>query len=565
MALYKWSTKLSGTGDWFHPEHEWNTGQILYKTAGGYDWDVVIQSDWNQTNQSAPDYIKNKPTVDSSLDTGSTNAIQNWAVATAVNSITWDISTIQWQITSIWTDKQDTLVSWTNIKTINSTSLLWSGDIAVQPTLISGTNIKTINNTSLLWSWNIAVQATLVSGTNIKKINNQSILGSWNLTVSWLPSGWTTWQVVTKTANWATWADNPWITVSWASFGSFINACKESWTQHTKTYSTSSSALNDTYVFKWKWWIWIKSFHWASSTASLSINWVTVLSENTGSGTYTTKYNIWPFTMSEWDYATFYTGSTWSSSSMVANVYDYYDWNTPVTKAWIYFSSSLWLISLSRDWTNWVTIKDRNLGATSNDVTSSSSYWNYYMYGNNYAFSSSWASSTSSSQKDWSAYWPWNYYRSSTYFTHSAWNIKMWDNSNNMNLWWDETNTNAARQWPCSEWYHIPSRSEWRDVFNTLEEFWLNTKEWLKKYLFMPLAWALSYDYWALIDTGTLWFWATTERVDNYNEFYWWWWRNWWEVGSRNIDWANAIPIRPFKNEPVQPTLDWDALYQPSS
>ena len=51
--------------------------------------------------------------------------------------------------------KQDTLVSGTNIKTVNNTSLLGSGNISVQPTLVSGTNIKTINSTSLLDSGNI--------------------------------------------------------------------------------------------------------------------------------------------------------------------------------------------------------------------------------------------------------------------------------------------------------------------------------------------------------------------------------------------------------------------------
>jgi len=79
---------------------------------------------------------------------------------------------------------QPTLVSGTNIKTVNSTSLLGSGNVAVQPTLISGTNIKTVNSTSLLGSGNIAVQPTLVSGTNIKTINNESILGSGNITIS---------------------------------------------------------------------------------------------------------------------------------------------------------------------------------------------------------------------------------------------------------------------------------------------------------------------------------------------------------------------------------------------
>lgn len=52
-----------------------------------------------------------------------------------------------------------------------------------QATLVSGTNIKTINNNSLLGSGNISVQETLVSGTNIKTIGGNSILGSGDLSV----------------------------------------------------------------------------------------------------------------------------------------------------------------------------------------------------------------------------------------------------------------------------------------------------------------------------------------------------------------------------------------------
>jgi hypothetical protein len=85
--------------------------------------------------------------------------------------------------------KQDTLVSGTNIKTINSTSLLGSGDFAVQETLVSGTNIKTINSTSLLGSGDVDVQETLVSGTNIKTINSNSLLGSGDIAISASPSG----------------------------------------------------------------------------------------------------------------------------------------------------------------------------------------------------------------------------------------------------------------------------------------------------------------------------------------------------------------------------------------
>lgn len=65
------------------------------------------------------------------------------------------LSTGDW---NAFNNKQDALSSGVNIKTINSTSVLGSGNIAVQPTLVSGTNIKTINSNSLLGSGNVSVQ-----------------------------------------------------------------------------------------------------------------------------------------------------------------------------------------------------------------------------------------------------------------------------------------------------------------------------------------------------------------------------------------------------------------------
>jgi len=66
--------------------------------------------------------------------------------------------------------KQELLVSGTNIKTVNSTSLLGSGDVAVQETLVSGTNIKTINSVSLLGSGDITI-----SGGAARSINKMAI------------------------------------------------------------------------------------------------------------------------------------------------------------------------------------------------------------------------------------------------------------------------------------------------------------------------------------------------------------------------------------------------------
>jgi hypothetical protein len=79
------------------------------------------------------------------------------------NGVTYDTKSLTGA--NVVSGLQPTLVSGTSIKTINSTTLLGSGDLAVQPTLVSATNIKTINSTSLLGSGDIAISTGLTVGT----------------------------------------------------------------------------------------------------------------------------------------------------------------------------------------------------------------------------------------------------------------------------------------------------------------------------------------------------------------------------------------------------------------
>jgi len=84
-------------------------------------------------------------------------------------------------ITNVETEinsKQATLVSGTNIKTINSASLLGSGDVAVQETLVSGTNIKTINSTSLLGSGDISISASAGGSDTQIQFNDSGACGA---------------------------------------------------------------------------------------------------------------------------------------------------------------------------------------------------------------------------------------------------------------------------------------------------------------------------------------------------------------------------------------------------
>ncbi len=44
-----------------------------------------MQSDWDQTDNTKDDFIKNKPTVDTALSGTSTNAVQNKAIKAAID------------------------------------------------------------------------------------------------------------------------------------------------------------------------------------------------------------------------------------------------------------------------------------------------------------------------------------------------------------------------------------------------------------------------------------------------------------------------------------------------
>jgi len=110
---------------------------------------------------------------------------------------------------------------------------------------------------------------------------------------------------------------------------------------------------------------------------------------------------------------------------------------TSIEAGWIFWSSTDWLISLSSDWTTWITIADKNLWATtvwnSWDTLSEANCGKYYQRWNNYWFPRTWTiANLSSTQVDASSYWPWNYYSSDTFIKYT-WR---WDTTDNWNLWW---------------------------------------------------------------------------------------------------------------------------------
>jgi len=137
-------------------------GTIQYRIQNGYELDEI--HDVRIISPATSEVLMYNLATDLWLNT----ALKDTHIG---NTSTVSGTTVQDALTNLNSGKQATLTSGSNIKTINSTSLLGSGDVAVQATLVSGTNIKTINSTSILGSGNI----TTAAQDSISLINNVAV------------------------------------------------------------------------------------------------------------------------------------------------------------------------------------------------------------------------------------------------------------------------------------------------------------------------------------------------------------------------------------------------------
>ena len=236
--------------------------------------------------------------------------------------------------------------------------------------------------------------------------------------------------------------------------------------------------------------------------------------------------------------------------------------------AWVYHNPTLWLISISKDGMNRITIADKNLGATtvynSGDTLSEANAWKFYQRGNNYWFPFTWATSTSSSQVNARNYWPANYYLGSSFIKKNN-----WDSSNNKDLRWGVTWTNEAMKWPCDTWFHVPTNDELRNLFymgstsisGSLGIWSDSNPSGYKTYLKMPSAWQLAYSSGSQSNVGSRWYyWSSTYYSSNWYAYQLQAYASgYWQNGYQTGIWCS---IRPFKNDAVQPDNTRTVLYQ---
>jgi len=200
---------------------------------------------------------------------------------------------------------------------------------------------------------------------------------------------------------------------------------------------------------------------------------------------------------------------------------------------------------------DWITVMDRNLWATSNDIESPDSWWYKYQWWNNFWFEDVkdctkllWSYFRSCMTKvtdvikkqklgngtNWAVYsndYKNKWYNSDIFITtrdsssrdlgksdpdyRSDWyHTDLWWGSDDSedNWWWLNLKNYVERQWPCPSWYHVPSFWEWKH----LKELWNKSDFWkslnnsvssngealFMSYFKLPAAWYRDANLWDL-------------------------------------------------------------------
>lgn len=360
-----------------------------------------------------------------------------------------------------------------------------------------------------------------------------------------------------------------------------------SWKQWTQTWgnafwvwgSSSSNGEWNRYSVPgwWGWWYWAKAQTWSSSSDSWSDSnfytawwsWFVWTGQSTVPSWYLvqSKYildlvkNIaWSQSHESVDWWT-ETGHLWNWYARISAMWLKKVTPTYITSAWAYHNPDLWLISISTDWENWTTISDKNVWASSSDVTADTSYWNVFQYWNTHWFPWDWDSTvfeTSAAIPDLTGYEWWNLYSNDKYRTNIDWNAA------NKKLWKPVAFANllSLQKGPCDRWFHIPSAEEWTAVLNAILELEWEEAEFsydlIARYLLMAHPNARKGDWDFYSSNTSIYF--TNSYIENQNKInaFVMIWDEWSESG-----WLSATDmncggyIRWFRDVAMIPTTEW--------
>ena len=348
-----------------------------------------------------------------------------------------------------------------------------------QNTLVSWTNIKTINNTSILWSWNISILEwdPAVKVFDIDTTSQETIASSFQAMIDWLY-----WSSL-----WLDWHKVPIIN---------LNLKK--------------------YCFWWEDWRWNLYFNCELGYQQRSSYWWISLWEVMRISMNRTQSNSWEYNSYEitstWWFLSTNPNKTWSSFTPTVN-------NHPATKKYV------------DDWLSW---KQWTLSTQT-------------------AYTSKW-SATKVPQITTNTLWQVTEITEVDIQAGETYNAWQWISIGDISM--------NARKWPCPEWFHVPSVTEW-EWLNTIMA-WLNLNTWLvyTVYLHMPVAGRRDLSDSSLDSQGSLGFyWSSSPfgsddsdqafylRLDLFSEI--------WVDGHFR---AHGFSIRCFKDSFEVPTSSWTVI-----
>lgn len=219
-----------------------------------------------------------------------------------------------------------------------------------------------------------------------------------------------------------------------------------------------------------------------------------------------------------------------------------YEWdNLLFCEDWAWWNQSEGIISVCKD-NKWYTIKDKNEWASLvyNWNDNNDELWKKFQWWNTIWRYVTAVISTTKVDTTW--YWPGNYYFSDVKIEPESGSD--WSSVNNDDLWWWETNTNTARQWPCYAWFHVPSAAEATSLISMVTNLWMTDEDIIS---------ALGFQLWDGYWTSD---WSNWASYDIY--FF-----NWLH---KNSVWRQSLmKIIQFHNSPKTPDSDWTLAFDWSS
>jgi len=414
-------------------------------------------------------------------------------------SYSWDTVWYQWTIWDIvttnlkWLDKKPvdplTKAEYTYSTTQSYKEYqilaLYEWNLAYNPVINTANAATSTLTPKVVWNYN-----ELFVQTNNYIVPTPSIITSepWNVVLDWttiksqVTTNWTNIPKTSVTNTQTGWLDAKFIIYTWSINNNSTNLQKiNAIVTIQKAYNWTSLAKNSTYKN-------ILNTKSTKKTIDLS-NTLILKTQEKQKISLKTVADCW----------------TWIWPNPWDIIYWTVDWTDNLLMCWDDIILCKWT------WT-WIVLQACNAWAVSSFAwTGTDTYGKYYQWWNNW-WTLSWDIVTSSTTLvDATGYWPGNYYNNPTFILWAGnppdW--QLWTINNN--LWWDVTNTNEARRWPCNIWYHVPTWDEWVEVLTVWPWDYNSDYNLMVNALKMPKAWSrrtansipwqwISWAYWSSSD-----------------------------------------------------------------